>query len=374
MWEPICITLSTLFSCMASPLSNGAAVACLNFAAAAHAHANSIPDQYIWPESLRSARLHGDSSQNEPQIPVIDLVHLQGEGRHAIVQEIGHACREWGFFQIVNHGVSLDLMKEALEVALGFFTLGIEEKVKYSAADINSQFISYGTSFNPAVDTVLSWREFLRHHSNPIEQFIDLWPNTPTSYRKVMSGYCEEVQLLALRLLPAISESLGVDPNFLARSFDHPNSTQIQVLNHYPPCANPDVALGFAAHSDATGITILLQQEDVCGLQIKHKGEWVDAKPLKGALVINMGDQMEVLTNGQYKSVEHRALVNSSRTRISIATACGPSLQSVIGPAREFLGENEAPKYKATKFVDYLRELYAMGVHGKAMMESRMIV
>lgn len=82
---------------------------------------------------------------------------------------------------------------------------------------------------------------------------------------------------------------------------------------------------------------------------------------------------MKVLTNGRYKSVEHRALVNASSSRISIATAWGPSLHTVIGPAKEFLHENEPPKYKPTKFVDYFKALYIIGAHGKATLQSRMI-
>lgn len=353
--------------------SDAVRIACLNFAAVTSHDSprdclHSVPDRYIWPAPLRPSTAL-DSDKTPHHIPVVDLADLEGPRRSAVVEDIGHACREWGFFQVVNHGIASDLSEAVLNVAREFFALPVEEKwSKYSNSDSKiSSYIGYGTSFNPEIDDVLSWRECLRHHSNPVEKFVGVWPDKPANYRDVIATYCAEVRQLALQLFSAISESLGVNPNFIAEAFDDPNSTQILLLNHYPRCSNPELVLGVAPHSDVYGLTILLP-DDVPGLQIQHKGQWLDITPEKDALVINIADQIEVLTNGRYKSVEHRAVTNAFRARISVATFFGPSLGTIIGPAMD-----DVPKYQATKFQDYLSSVLAMGLHGKAMLHSKTV-
>ncbi|XP_026414852.1 probable 2-oxoglutarate/Fe(II)-dependent dioxygenase [Papaver somniferum] len=103
-------------------------------------------------------------------------------------------------------------------------------------------------------------------------------------------------------------------------------------MNYYPPCPQPDLVMGVTPHSDFGGLTILLQLNEVEGLQIRNKGEWVTVKPLHNAFIANIGDVMEILTNGLYHSVEHRGRINSTKERLSVATFHYPKLDSEIGP------------------------------------------
>ncbi|KAL8090938.1 hypothetical protein AgCh_040135 [Apium graveolens] len=108
-------------------------------------------------------------------------------------------------------------------------------------------------------------------------------------------------------------------------------------MNYYPPCPQPDQVIGIAPHSDSVGLTILLQLNETEGLQVRKDGIWVPIKPLPSAFVVNIGDILEVVTNGTYLSIEHRGVVNSEKERMSIATFLNSNLQGDFGPAPSLL-------------------------------------
>ncbi|MED6159379.1 Scopoletin 8-hydroxylase [Stylosanthes scabra] len=107
---------------------------------------------------------------------------------------------------------------------------------------------------------------------------------------------------------------------------------QIQ-LNYYPPCPNPDLTVGVGRHSDIGAITVLLQ-DDIGGLYAKHNNdeEWLEIPPIPGALVIFIGDTIEILSNGKYKSAEHRVRTTSTKSRVSVALFYFPKPTEKIGP------------------------------------------
>ncbi|KAK6919482.1 Isopenicillin N synthase-like, Fe(2+) 2OG dioxygenase domain, partial [Dillenia turbinata] len=124
----------------------------------------------------------------------------------------------------------------------------------------------------------------------------------------VARKYLEEVYALALKLAGAISESLGLNKDYIEISLCH--GLQIVANNYYPPCLEPDRMLGVSPHSNHEGLVILIQN-DVDGLQIKHGEDWVAVRHIPGTFVVNLGDYLEKLSNGKYKSVEHRAVANN---------------------------------------------------------------
>ncbi|GFY89420.1 ACC oxidase 1 [Actinidia rufa] len=137
----------------------------------------------------------------------------------------------------------------------------------------------------------------------------------------------------------------------------------------YPPCPQPQLAMGLPPHSDH-GILTLLIQNEVGGLQLKHNGEWVHVTPVPNSILVNTGDHLEILSNGRYKSVLHRAVVNKNTTRISLAMANGPSLDSVVSPALELLdGEGQLPAYLPMKYKDYLKLQQSNHLDGKACLD-----
>ncbi|CAH1439487.1 unnamed protein product [Lactuca virosa] len=144
---------------------------------------------------------------------------------------------------------------------------------------------------------------------------------------------------------------------------------QAMRMNYYPPCPQPEQVIGLTPHSDAVGITILLQLNEVEGLQIKKDGIWIPIKPLPNAFIVNIGDILEIVTNGQYKSIEHRAIVNSEKERLSIATFLSPNLDGDLGPAPSLITPDTPPKFKRVSVVDFSKDLFSKELNRKTFIE-----
>uniref|UniRef100_A0A803MV82 Fe2OG dioxygenase domain-containing protein n=1 Tax=Chenopodium quinoa TaxID=63459 RepID=A0A803MV82_CHEQI len=125
-------------------------------------------------------------------------------------------------------------------------------------------------------------------------------------------------------------------------------------MNYYPPCPQPDKVIGLTPHSDSISlITILLEVNDVEGLQIKKDNKWVSIKPIPNAFVINVGDVLKIMSNGIYNSVLHCAVVNTSKERLSVATFHGPALYHEIGPNPDLVTSTTPARFKRTRATDY---------------------
>lgn len=141
-------------------------------------------------------------------------------------------------------------------------------------------------------------------------------------------------------------------------------------FNYYPRCPNPELTIGNRRHSDISCFTVLLQ-DDVGGLYVRAEdGEsWVNVPPRKGALVINIGDSLQIMSNGQYKSIEHKVLANTARNRISLATFISPGPEQVVAPLPEVLEGGEPAAYNEVLFADYMKYFFGKGHDGKATIE-----
>ncbi|CAN0892503.1 Flavonol synthase/flavanone 3-hydroxylase [Linum grandiflorum] len=124
-------------------------------------------------------------------------------------------------------------------------------------------------------------------------------------------------------------------------------------INHYPPCPQPELALGVEPHTDMSALTLLVPN-GVAGLQVWKDGNWVAVDYLPGSILVHVGDQIEVLSNGKYKGVLHRTTVNKERTRMSWAVFMAPPHDKVIGPLPELVdAEKNPPKYPTKTFAEY---------------------
>ncbi|XP_057792511.1 flavanone 3-dioxygenase 2-like [Salvia miltiorrhiza] len=318
---------------------------------------NKLPSQFILPLERNPLFV------NYAHIPIIDISVLYGasQTRVSTVEAIGSACRDWGIFTIINHGIKEALVKEMMEVAEEFFGLNLSEKMKYASDDVMSP-VRYGTSLNTSKKHNLHWRDFFRHYGHPFQDTFHLWPLNPPNYRNVARVYLEQLWEMAMKIFEAISEGLGLEKRYIEESLGE--GVQILAANYYPPCPEPDKTLGLAAHSDHGALTILTQN-GVDGLQIKHDQTWLAVQHLPGSFLVNIGDYLEILSNGRYKSVEHRATVNAQRTRISIAVGHGPPLSSFIGPASPLVTEKDSAQYGPIKYKDYIRLQQSSTARGK---------
>ncbi|XP_020526524.1 protein DMR6-LIKE OXYGENASE 2-like isoform X2 [Amborella trichopoda] len=267
--------------------------------------------------------------------------------------------------EIINHGVPEDVIQSMLDVAKEFFEMPIENRAKLYSEDPKTE-VRVSTSFNFNKSKVQLWRDFVRHPCHPLEDYIDSWPEKPENYREVASKYALEIRALILKLLALLSEGLGLDSGYLNEKFG--KHYQTLLTNYYPSCPDPNLTLGLPGHSDPNGITVLLQDE-VGGLQVLKDGKWIIVKPEKNALVVNLADQLQVISNGRFKSVEHRAITNSRTSRISIPTFYGPSLDALIGPANELVSKESPAIYRSYTFEEFFDRFFSQELKGKTVLD-----
>nr|DAD40550.1 TPA_asm: hypothetical protein HUJ06_014873 [Nelumbo nucifera] len=296
-------------------------------------------------------------------IPVIDLSVLNSfqegddpRGLAGLVAEIGDACKDWGFFQVINHGVPSDLRLRVETVAKKFFALPLEEKYKVRRDEENP----LGYYDTEHTKNVRDWKEVFdfmledptvipASHKPDDQQLNELrnqWPDYLPEFRGACEEYARGVEKLAFQLLELISLSLGLPGKRLNGFFK--DQTSFVRLNHYPPCPSPELALGVGRHKDAGALTVLAQ-DDVGGLDVKHKtdGEWVRVKPIPDSYIINVGDIIQVWSNDTYESAEHRVRVNRERERFSIPFFFNPSHYVTVKPLEELvIMQNKSPKYE----------------------------
>ncbi|XP_073131149.1 flavanone 3-dioxygenase 3 [Henckelia pumila] len=298
-------------------------------------------------------------SSGAGHVPLISLDGMCNPARRPIVvEQIANACLRKGFFQVINHGISQQILDGALCVASDFFNLPTQDKAKLLSPDIRRP-VRYSTSFKAGgaaaeAEQAQSWRAFLKHYANPLPYWIGLWPQNPPLYREKIGEYVVEIQKLALKLMGAITESLGLGPTYLSSKLNE--GMQVMSLNCYPPCPQPQHSLiGIPQHTDYSCLTILLQ--DSPGLQILDSGDhgsWRAVPAIHGALQVHVGDHLEVLSNGKYKSVLHRVTVRAEGTRISIASLHSLGMNVKMEVAGELVDEQNPERYKSSSFGDFL--------------------
>ncbi|CAK7355116.1 unnamed protein product [Dovyalis caffra] len=308
-------------------------------------------------------------SDQEASIPVIDyslLISGTSDQRSKIIHELGRACQDWGFFMVINHGVPESLLSSIIDGCKGFFDLPEEEKQEFKGNHVLDPIRS-GTSFNASVDKIFCWRDFLKVFVHPVFHS----PTKPAGLSEISLEYSKRVREVARELLKGISESLGLECNYIDKALNLEQGKQILIANLYPPCPQPELAMGIPPHSDH-GLLTLLTQNGIGGLQIQRNEKWVNVGTLPNCFLVNTGDHLEILSNGRYKSVLHRAMVNNKATRISIAMAHGPSLDSVVSPAPELLVSSEgnaAAAFVGMKYKDYLELQQSNKLDGKSCLD-----
>ncbi|KAI3941123.1 hypothetical protein MKW92_032172 [Papaver armeniacum] len=328
----------------------------------------AIPPKYVIPGNPEDLNFAEEEEEAEQQVPVIDYYLLTSgsqEERSKTIENLRVACLEWGFFTVINHGVPEGLINEMLNLCLSFFDLSPAEKSDYAEKHVLSP-IRCGTSFNAAVDQVLYWRDYLKVFVHPDFNA----PLKPNGFREVAYEYCTRTREIVKELLKAVSLSLGLEEDYIEKSLETKSGLQILVANLYPPCPQPELALGMPPHSDH-GLLTLLTQNEIGGLQIKHKNKWIAANALPNSFMVNIGDHMEILSNGKYKSILHRAVVNTKATRVSLVTANGPCLDAVVAPAPKLIDcEKHPPLYHGMKYREYLELQQSNQLHGKSCLDS----
>uniref|UniRef100_A0A0E0N7B7 Fe2OG dioxygenase domain-containing protein n=1 Tax=Oryza rufipogon TaxID=4529 RepID=A0A0E0N7B7_ORYRU len=328
--------------------------------------ATTVPERYIRDGDDRPDHAVVDDERAQERIPVIDVGELQ-RGSEDELDNLRLACEQWGFFQVVNHGVEEETMEEMEKAAREFFMLPLEEKEKYPMEHGGIQ--GYGHAFVFSDDQKLDWCNMLALGVEPA--FIrrpNLWPTTPANFSKTLEKYSVEIRELCVRLLEHIAAALGLAPARLNGMFGE--AVQAVRMNFYPPCPRPELVLGLSPHSDGSAVTVLQQDAAFAGLQVlRGGGGWVAVHPVPGALVVNVGDTLEVLTNGRYKSVEHRAVASGEHDRMSVVTFYAPAYDVELGPLPELVADGEPRRYRTYNHGEYSRHYVTSRLQGKKTLE-----
>ncbi|CAL9109763.1 unnamed protein product [Musa acuminata subsp. burmannicoides] len=285
-----------------------------------------------------------------PGIPVVDL------SRPGAGEAIVRACEDLGFFKLVNHGIPVELMQRLEAEAVKFFSLPQVEKEKSGPANP----FGYGDK-RIGVNGDVGWLEYLLFvvTSDP----LSCTSMTACSFRSALSEYLVAVRKMASDVLRSMAEGLKIEPrDALSKLAMDEHSDGIIRLNHYPPCP-PLLGLnrsltGFGEHTDPQIISVL-RSNDSSGLQISlEDGSWVSVPPDQASFFINVGDCLQVLTNGRFRSVRHRVAANGVKPRVSMIYFFGPPPAQRIAPLPQLMGEGKQSKYKEFTWGEYKKAAY----------------
>ena len=278
----------------------------------------------------------------EYSIPVIDISPLIGgtEGRHAVAAEIGQACRECGFFYITGHGVDEGLQKRLEQLSRRFFAQDLEAKMEIRMARGGRAWRGYF----PVGDELTSGQPDLKEgvyfgaelgDDHPMARAgvpmsgPNLFPSHIPGFRETVLEYMDAMTGLGHALMRGVALSLGLDESYFAERYTGDPLILFRVFN-YP--AQPDATgWGVGEHTDY-GLLTILKQDESGGLQVKSQSRWIEAHPIPGSFVCNIGDMLDRLTGGLYRSTPHRVRNVSGRDRLSFPFFFDPNFNAEIEP------------------------------------------
>ncbi|OIW12093.1 hypothetical protein TanjilG_06298 [Lupinus angustifolius] len=251
------------------------------------------------------------------ELPLIDL-NLK---REEFMKEIIEAARDWGFFQVVNHGIPQEVLQKLKFEQKKVFQRPFSNKSQGNFLNLPVTCYRWGNSFAKNLRQT-NWSEALHIFLHDIGKVYQ-----EESLRSTMDAFATAVSPLVENLVQILAQKLNVPLSYFKENCSE-KSCSVR-LNRYPPCPLPSKVYGLMPHTDTSFITIL-QQDQAGGLQLMKDGQWVDVKPVTEALVVNIGDLFQALSNGFYKSVKHRVVAMEKVERLSAAYFYNPSPDAVI--------------------------------------------
>ncbi|KIM69941.1 hypothetical protein SCLCIDRAFT_101558 [Scleroderma citrinum Foug A] len=313
-------------------------------------------------------------------IPVIDIANTSTpEQRAALAHEIRNASINVGFFYITGHGIPQGTINSLFSVMEAYFSLPLETKMKLYHKEVGSSFKGYAPALDSNIDPANSgdchegfeagWEELIpkendkKRANDGAMAGANVWPSEPAGFREAYLNYYHAAVGVGRLLFRLFALALDLPETY----FDDKtkNSAAIMRTVHYPPQSGlvSDGYVGIGAHSDFECFTILWQQPGIQALQVLNsKKQWIDATPIPGTLVVNIGDQLARWTNDIFSSNVHRATNRSGVDRYSVPLFFGTDYHVPIEPMPSCVSANRPSRYEPITAGDYLqmrlREMY----------------
>ncbi|KAG7633827.1 Oxoglutarate/iron-dependent dioxygenase, partial [Arabidopsis suecica] len=283
-------------------------------------------------------------------LPVIDISPLlakcddfdmaEDAGVVEVVGKLDRACRDVGFFYVIGHGISDDLINKVKEMTHQFFELPYEEKLKIKITPtagyrgyqrIGVNFTSGKQDMHEAIDC---YREFKQGKHGDIGKVLEgpnQWPGNPQEYKYLMEEYIKLCTDLSRNILRGISLALGGSPYEFEGKMLRDPFWVMRIIGY--PGVNQENVIGCGAHTDYGLLTLINQDDDKTALQVKNvDGDWIPAIPIPGSFICNIGDMLTILSNGVYQSTLHKVINNSPKYRVCVAFFYETNFEAEVEP------------------------------------------
>lgn len=281
----------------------------------------------------------------DARIPVIDLTDFErtDSASRQVAQEIQRACRDSGFFYVAGHGVSPELCQRLDDLSRRFFAQDLETKLAIRMERGGRAwrgFFPVGaelTSGRPDQKEGLYFGAELPAEHPKVQAGLplhgaNLFPALP-GFRETVLEYLKALTALGHRLMRVMAMSLGLPPAYFEDRYTSDPLILFRIF-HYPPTASAEAnfsSWGVGEHTDY-GLLTILRQDDNGGLQVKSPQGWIDAPPIPGTFVCNIGDMLDRMTGGFYRSTPHRVRNQGTRGRLSFPFFFDPNWDAEIAP------------------------------------------
>jgi isopenicillin N synthase-like dioxygenase len=275
-------------------------------------------------------------------LPLLDLRRLEGDeaSRAAFLAEFRTAARDVGFFYLAGHGVDPALEAEVMAEANRFFALPESDKLAVQMVH-SPHFRGYNRAGQELTRNKQDWREQFDIHAEREPwpsadgapawtrlQGPNQWPAAQPRLREVLLAWQAALTEVAIRVVRAFSEALEQSPDALAPIYEGTPNQTMKIIR-YPARDAAESDQGVGAHKDS-GLLTLLMQDEVGGLQVQGKDGWIDAVPVPGTFVVNIGELLELASNGYLRATVHRVVSPKNQDRLSVAFFLGARLDSTV--------------------------------------------
>jgi isopenicillin N synthase-like dioxygenase len=287
-------------------------------------------------------------------IPVINIAELE---RADTLAALDNACREWGFFQVVEHGIDNTVLADLQREMRSFFAQPLAEKRAISRTAANP----WGFYDRELTKNTLDWKQVYDYGPANDGVMAPQWPRTLPRFASVVRAYYTACETLAHQLLDAISLNLGMPANALRRGFDAEHTSFVR-FNYYPKCPQPARPIGVNTpgaghlgvnhHTDAGALTLLLQDEQP-GLEVFRNGKWHLVEPQPDGLVINIGDIVQVWSNDRYQAALHGVRGSANAERFSAPFFFNPSYHTCYAPLPTTIDADHPRHYQAINWGEF---------------------